>query len=59
MEKKTDLRKYPPHMQNDYRVRNKNIDDGKELCERCGGTGNEFMSMYKKCKDCGGSGINR
>lgn len=27
------------------------------LCSRCGGTGNEFFSMYRACIDCSGSGL--
>ena len=27
-------------------------------CERCGGTGNELLYMYRECSDCGGSGKN-
>ena len=27
------------------------------MCERCGGTGNEFYSMYRECSDCGGVGV--
>lgn len=30
--------------------------EGKTLCSRCEGTGNELFSMYKACEDCGGSG---
>jgi RecJ-like exonuclease len=48
---------YPPHMLGDYITKNKNIKNGKDLCNRCDGTGNEFYSMYKKCSACGGTGI--
>lgn len=27
-----------------------------ELCERCGGTGNELYSMFRKCSQCDGVG---
>lgn len=27
-----------------------------ERCERCGGTGNELYSMYRRCSDCNGMG---
>lgn len=33
-----------------------NLLDGKEICKKCGGTGNEFFMMYKKCSDCDGKG---
>jgi DnaJ-class molecular chaperone len=57
MNKKTEISKYPPHMQKDYVRRNKNIDDEKTLCGKCEGTGNELYSMYKKCTRCGGKGF--
>jgi len=28
-------------------------------CERCDGTGNELMFMYRRCQACGGDGISR
>ena len=27
------------------------------LCLYCGGTGNEFYSMYRACPKCGGGGV--
>lgn len=30
--------------------------EGKDLCDRCKGTGNELFAMYRRCEDCGGSG---
>ena len=57
MDEKWDIEKYPMHMRGDVHTRNDNIDNGKELCKKCDGTGNEFYSMYRKCKDCGGNGI--
>jgi DnaJ-class molecular chaperone len=27
------------------------------LCDYCGGTGNEFYSMYRACPECGGVGV--
>ena len=59
MAKKWDIEKYPHHMRMDIQTHNENIDNGKELCERCDGTGNELYSMYRKCKDCNGSGIKK
>lgn len=29
---------------------------GRELCENCGGTGNEFFLKFKACSECGGTG---
>jgi len=49
--------KYAPHMRMDVRKRNDNIDFGSELCGRCQGTGNELLSMHRRCSHCGGSGI--
>lgn len=27
-----------------------------ERCQRCEGTGNEFLFMYRECSACGGTG---
>ena len=43
---------HPLHMQTDYYKRNENIKNGKKLCKECGGTGNYFLSKYKKCPHC-------
>ena len=40
----------------DELIRADNTKRGRKLCERCGGTGNELMSMWRRCSDCGGSG---
>ena len=32
---------------------------GDPPCKRCDGTGNELFSMYRRCSDCGGSGVQR
>lgn len=48
---------YPLHMRGDVLRRNDNLDQNKELCDRCDGTGNEFFSMYHKCPKCDGHGI--
>lgn len=48
---------WPPHMQMDYVRKNENIIVGRRLCFECGGTGNAFYSMYKKCPQCHGTGI--
>ena len=47
----------PTHMQPDERTRRENVTRGNPLCERCGGTGNELLSMYRRCADCRGTGI--
>ena len=46
----------PPHMRPDFEKRNANIKNGRHLCERCEGTGNELMSKYRQCSDCLGKG---
>lgn len=28
-------------------------------CERCEGTGNELLFMYRRCQACGGDGYSR
>ena len=38
-------------------IRDLNIEQGKELCHYCDGTGNELYSMYKCCSVCGGNGV--
>ena len=53
---KHDITKYPIHIQGDEQIRNDNIDAGNPLCEHCDGTGNEFLSMYRKCPKCNGLG---
>lgn len=54
---KEEMEKIPLHMRMDYERRNENILNNKELCEYCGGTGNEFFSMYKACSKCNGKGF--
>ncbi len=43
-------------MQMDDDRRDKNIKEGKKLCWRCDGTGNELYSMYIECSKCKGEG---
>lgn len=31
----------------------------EKRCNRCDGTGNELLSMYKQCQACGGDGVSR
>ena len=38
-------------------VRYKNIKNGKKLCDRCDGTGNELLWHYRQCQKCGGTGV--
>ena len=40
----------------DQLIRADNVKRGRELCKRCNGTGNQLMSMWQRCEDCGGSG---
>jgi RecJ-like exonuclease len=40
----------------DYGRRNTNVERALTLCERCGGTGNEWLSMYRACEGCDGTG---
>jgi len=47
----------PFHMRGDEWQKIQNEEAGHALCDRCGGTGNELLSMYRKCPDCGGTGI--
>ena len=44
-------------IKNDEWNKQDNIKNGHNLCENCGGTGNEFYSMYKQCTVCRGSGV--
>jgi hypothetical protein len=30
-----------------------------QRCQRCEGTGNELMFMYRRCQACGGDGFSR
>jgi len=51
----------PVGVANDEYRRYKNfIEEGEAaLCSRCSGTGNELLSMYKKCVICNGSGLTK
>ena len=51
------VKEYPPHMQGDAQIHNENVKAGRELCDRCEGTGNQLLSMYQSCEKCGGSGF--
>ena len=53
---KIDRNYVEPNMQMDVDKRNANIDDGRELCSKCSGTGNEFYSMWKECSKCNWKG---
>lgn len=50
------LKDIPFHMRGDEWTKIQNVEKGRPLCKRCGGTGNEMLSMYKRCSDCGGTG---
>lgn len=56
-DEKWNVETYPPYKRVDARTRNQNIDDGKKLCVRCEGTGNESYSKYTECEDCNGNGF--
>jgi len=47
-----------PALGMDTLTRNAALLSLKPLCTWCGGTGNEFLSMYSKCPVCGGTGIS-
>lgn len=47
------------HQVGDYLTKEDNEANGRELCGRCEGTGNELFSMYKKCSECNGKGYKR
>lgn len=34
-----------------------NLKEGEAVCLHCGGTGNEFLFMYRQCPECVGTGI--
>lgn len=44
-------------VRSDYARRNENIEKNAKLCKHCDGTGNEFMSIYRKCPECDGIGV--
>lgn len=48
-----------PGINHDRMVRASNRSQGKPLCSRCGGTGNELLFMYRQCAQCGGTGVAR
>lgn len=54
-----DLRTVPLTMRMDYQKRNENVEEGEILCPKCDGTGNELFSMFRRCSECGGTGIKR
>lgn len=53
-----DLDTVPIRIRMDYARRNANIEAGAALCDRCDGTGNELYSMWRRCPECAGSGID-
>lgn len=56
--KLVDLDTVPYRVRMDYTIRNENILWGRELCERCEGTGNELFFAYRQCTFCEGRGYN-
>ena len=57
------LRRWSKHAipeETDHRVLSDNaraaLIPEAERCEKCAGTGNEFLYMYHQCQDCGGTG---
>ena len=53
---KWNINDWPQHTHQDVYKRNLNIDEEHELCKRCEGTGNELISMWRKCSHCKGTG---
>ena len=47
----------PFHMRGDALNKIENEEAGKEMCGHCDGTGNELLSMYRKCPKCNGEGF--
>lgn len=45
------------HQWHDYARQESNEAAGHQLCDHCGGTGNELFSMYRKCPKCDGTGV--
>jgi hypothetical protein len=41
----------------DEAIRDENVKRGRDLCTRCGGTGNQLLGMWQRCEECGGSGV--
>ncbi len=50
------LSNLPFHMRGDKWTAILNEEEGFDLCEHCGGSGNELLSMYRKCPKCDGYG---
>ena len=59
MNKLEDPNDYPIPMQMDIKKKNNNIKNGRKLCSKCNGTGNEFFYHYRKCNDCNGKGYKK
>ena len=52
-----DLDTVPLPMRSDYALRNRLIEEGRRLCRKCDGTGNEIFAHYRRCSRCDGTGI--
>lgn len=50
------LEALPVHVRRDAMRRAENMAYPPIVCERCDGTGNELLSMYRQCQACGGRG---
>jgi RecJ-like exonuclease len=53
-----DLEPFDGHlgMWGDEQRKKANLAAGQALCKNCGGTGNEFLFMYRACPECNGTG---
>lgn len=49
--------KESPVVQMDNERAKRVIENGSQPCQKCEGTGNEFLFMYRECSACGGTGI--
>ena len=54
-----DIDTVPLRLRRDFHFRNRNVEEGRKLCSRCGGTGNELHLMFCRCAACGGNGVSR
>lgn len=55
------MKKYgcPFYAVHDYIRLDDNKRLNKPLCDHCEGTGNELLSMYRKCPKCNGTGVQQ
>lgn len=50
---------FPPLQRAGIRQRNRNINEGMELCEHCDGTGNVCTFRVVTCGYCEGTGVKQ